>query len=312
MVRTLVFCKQTMAFTPNNGRRLFLSCLGTIYAIAFLSYWQQYDGLLGSDGLQPVELFLENTRKQLDPSSQQTPFQLWLRSPMISWFAPSIGLPIDAFQDIIALCGVLFGAITGFAICQHGSLFFMQWLCYLTLYKSGQTFYSFQWDILLLEVGFASMFYAQWLPYHSLTSFYSSKELNHKSKQQIESAGSCIWPLRFIFFKLMLMSGVVKIQSMCPTWLHLTALEYHFATQCLPTPLAWLAHQTPFPLLRIGVAATFIIEIPCTFMLIAPNVQIRVIGVCLQLLLQTLIILTGIIYICIYILFLSFFCPFSC
>ena len=32
--------------------------------------------------------------------------------------------------------------------------------------------------------------------------------------------------------------GVVKIQADCPTWLKLTALEYHFATQCIPTPVS--------------------------------------------------------------------------
>ena len=36
--------------------------------------------------------------------------------------------------------------------------------------------------------------------------------------------------LRFTLFKLMLMSGVVKIQANCPSWLDLRALEYHYAT----------------------------------------------------------------------------------
>ncbi len=45
--------------------------------------------------------------------------------------------------------------------------------------------------------------------------------------------------LRWVLFKLMFMSGVVKIQALCPTWLKLTACHYHFATQCIPTPLAW-------------------------------------------------------------------------
>ena len=44
---------------------------------------------------------------------------------------------------------------------------------------------------------------------------------------------------RLLLFKLMLMSGVVKIQSQDETWLNLTALVYHFASQCIPTPVAW-------------------------------------------------------------------------
>jgi hypothetical protein len=81
-----------------------------------------------------------------------------------------------------------------------------------------------------------------------------------------EQVGS--WPIRFLLFKLMLMSGIVKIQANCPTWKNLTALEYHFATQCLPGPFAWHAHQLPPILLRLGVAATFVIEIP--FFLFTP------------------------------------------
>ena len=50
-----------------------------------------------------------------------------------------------------------------------------------------------------------------------------------------------IWVVRFVLFKLMVMSGTVKLQAQCPTWTDLTALNYHFATQCLPTPIAWCA-----------------------------------------------------------------------
>ena len=89
------------------------------------------------------------------------------------------------------------------------------------------------------------------------------------------------------------MSGVVKIQSDCPTWLNLTALEYHFATQCLPTPLAWYAHQLPPLMLRLSVAVTLLIEIPGALLLIAPFESWRNMGAQLQILLQVTIILTG-------------------
>ena len=82
----------------------------------------------------------------------------------------------------------------------------------------------------------------------------------------------------------MFLSGVVKLQSQCPTWEGLTALQYHFATQCLPTPIAWFAHQLPPVLLKAGVAATLLIEIPYTFLLIAPFRTVRRIGVILQVL----------------------------
>jgi len=41
------------------------------------------------------------------------------------------------------------------------------------------------------------------------------------------------------------MSGVVKITHGDKTWLGLTALDYHFASQPLPTPLAAYANAVP-------------------------------------------------------------------
>ena len=36
-------------------REAYLRPLGIIYLAAFVSYWIQFDGLLGIDGLEPVE-----------------------------------------------------------------------------------------------------------------------------------------------------------------------------------------------------------------------------------------------------------------
>ncbi|GMH72785.1 hypothetical protein TrLO_g7003 [Triparma laevis f. longispina] len=95
-------------------------------------------------------------------------------------------------------------------------------------------------------------------------------------------------------FKLMFMSGLVKIQSNCPTWLNLTALEYHYATQPLPTPAAWHALNLVNPFLqRLSVAATFVIEIGAAFLLLAPTKDVRELGCRIQIFLQILIALTG-------------------
>ena len=55
-------------------------------------------------------------------------------------------------------------------------------------------------------------------------------------------------------------AGAVKLLSGDPTWQSFTALEYHFWTQPLPTPLAWYAAQLPAWLLIGGTAATLVIE----------------------------------------------------
>lgn len=69
--------------------------------------------------------------------------------------------------------------------------------------------------------------------------------------------------------------------------------EYHYATQCIPTPLAWFAHQLHPLVQRFSVAATLVIEIPATALLLSPILSHRRVGAGLQVLLQFLIILTG-------------------
>lgn len=89
------------------------------------------------------------------------------------------------------------------------------------------------------------------------------------------------------------MSGSVKLQSGCPTWWGLTALQYHWASQCIPTPLAWWANLLPVWAQKWGVASTFIIQIPGSLLLLCPSVGARAVAVVAQVFLQLLIMLTG-------------------
>ena len=89
---------------------------------------------------------------------------------------------------------------------------------YLSLFVVGQTFLSFQWDILLLEAGFL----CAWLcPLLRPTS-------------RDPPSVVAVWLLRFVLFKLMLMSGVVKIQANCPTWLNLTGAGFPLGYSAAP------------------------------------------------------------------------------
>ena len=105
------------------------------------------------------------------------------------------------------------------------------YVLYLSLFYAGQDFMSFQWDTFLLEAGFLAL----------LLSFATTPG---------------IWLLRWLLFRFMFMSGVVKLASGDPNWWNLSALSYHFLTQPLPTPLAWYAAQLPPRVLRFATGAT--------------------------------------------------------
>jgi hypothetical protein len=87
-------------------------------------------------------------------------------------------------------------------------------------------------------------------------------------------------------------SGAVKLTSGDPTWHHLTALEFHFETQPIPTPLAWYAHRLPLWFLKGATAVVLAIEIGAPFLILTPR-RLRALAFVPLVGLQALIALTG-------------------
>ena len=138
---------------------------------------------------------------------------------------------------------------------------------YLSYVYAAQDFMSFQWDMLLLETGFLAIF---------LTG----------------GSRIIIWLFRWLVFRYLFLAGAVR--SSCPgsPWRGLTALEYHFWTQPLPTPLAWYAAQLPRALLIGATAAALVVELCTVFLIFLPR-RLRAVAAGCVLLLRLLILLTG-------------------
>lgn len=150
---------------------------------------------------------------------------------------------------------------------------------YLSLTIAGQTFLSFQWDILLLETGFLAIFFApvRW-------------RLTGGRDVPISRVGHFL--LKLLLFKLMVMSGVVKLTSGDDSWWNLTALDYHYWTQPLPTVLGWWAHQGPEWLKQFSTFFVLVVESVVPFFIWASR-RVRHIACALLIFLQVLIALTG-------------------
>src|SRR5438093_12373387 len=107
--------------------------------------------------------------------------------------------------------------------------------------------------------------------------------------------------LKLLLFKLMFMSGVVKLTSgdNCWGWINqsfhwsaLTALDYHYWTQPLPTVFAWFADKHPEWFKKFSVAFCLVVEIIVPFFIWAPR-RPRLIAACLLIFLQLAIAITG-------------------
>eukprot|EP00164_Ancoracysta_twista_P011795 GFYU01018328.1.p1 GENE.GFYU01018328.1~~GFYU01018328.1.p1 ORF type:complete len:722 (-),score=150.12 GFYU01018328.1:441-2606(-) len=254
------------------SRQVFVRGMGLIFLIAFASVYTQAPGLYGQDGLNPVDKYL----KRVHDAKGDHAFDVL---PTVLLFAKQAGLHADHAFDILCILGMTFSTMVA-AGWIFSPFVFAAWYCYLSIYLVGQRFLSFQWDILLLEAGFLTVLYAPLFP-------------SFREDRRARPVPAVLWTLRWLLFKLMFMSGVVKIQANCNTWLDLTALEYHYATQCIPTPLAWYAHNMPAIIHRMSVAATLVIEIPMAFFVISPFRGMRHFAAFANIFLMVLIALTG-------------------
>src|SRR5262249_36647530 len=101
-----------------------------------------------------------------------------------------------------------------------------------------------------------------------------------------------IWLARLLVFRFMFLSGAVKMISGDPTWHGLSALDYHFETQPLPTVFAWYFHQLPSGVLHSFTAITLAVELALPFFIFGPR-NLRRFAAAMFIALELLILLTG-------------------
>jgi predicted DCC family thiol-disulfide oxidoreductase YuxK len=263
-VTRLFWGREIYPSTWRLTRSVFLKGLAIVFLVAFLSMIPQIAGLIGQNGISPIGEYLEFVRSH-------TGLERYWLLPSLTWLHSS-----DAF--LLAICwagsGLAVALLLGFApLYALIGLFVL----YLSIVSAGQEFLSFQWDVLLLEAAFAAMLIAPRaiLPRHA------------------RPAGMLgIWVLRLLTFRLMLESGLVKLLSGDPSWRHLTALNFHYETQPLPTPLGWYAHQLPDWFQKLSTGGVFAMELVVPFLFLMPR-RLRIIGAWMTIVFQLLIAATG-------------------
>ena len=233
---------------------LFWKILGAIYCAAFLSLAVQITGLVGSKGILPAGEYLSRISEALGSS------RYW-NFPTVFWLTGSSDLALV----LVCAAGAIFSILLMAGFLQRMALI-VCYLLYLSLTTVGQDFLSFQWDILLLETGFLAIF----LGFSPLI----------------------VWLFRWLLFRLMLLSGAVKLLSGDIAWRSLAALNFHYYTQPLPTPLAWYMQQLPGWFQEASVVVMFAIELGAAFLIFAPR-RVRFFAGFWIVFLQVIIFLTG-------------------
>ena len=226
----------------------------------------QIDGLIGSNGILPAKELLDEVSGMVGASRYW-----WL--PTLYWLSSSDAMLGGLCAAGMALAVLLFVGIAP-VVCLVGL-----WISYLSIEAVGEDFLSFQWDILLLETGFLAIFLAP-------LGLWPSRAREAAPRPEI------VWLLRWLLFRVMFSSGAVKLLSGDATWRNLTALEYHYWTQPLPTWIGWYANLPPAWWQELSCAAMFAIELgaPC---LIWGGAVPRLVPFVPRVFLQLLIFATG-------------------
>lgn len=219
---------------------LFPRGVAAIYLIALLSWKVQCIALVGEHGISPAPVLMQQIREY---AQQNHLSAFWLTPGVFWWWSFT-----DAHLQLLCSLGCVAAGLVMVGVLQ-GPLLLALWFSYLSLMSTGSEFMGYQWDALLTEAGFIAALLAPWRLVAGRRFFPAPPP----------SAWQMLLP-QALLFKLMFLSGWLKWNAQDSSWRDLTALQYHFETQPLPTWLAWWAHQAPVWCLKSSCALTLIIE----------------------------------------------------
>jgi Lipase maturation factor len=240
-----------------HSRWLLERGLAATYLVAFIVTLNQFLPLAGERGLLPAPAFL-----------REVPFR----------YAPSIfhWIPTDRAFVVCAWLGIALSlvALTGMAsrvgALPAATVWAALYVLYLSFINAGQTWYSFGWESLLVEVGFFTMFAgASFAPPHALLN----------------------WIYRWTLFRLMFGAGLIKIRGDA-CWRDLSCLDYFYETQPMPNPMSWYFHHFPRRVLHGGVAFNHVVELIVPFGFFLPQPYAGIAGI-ITIVFQLVLILGG-------------------
>jgi hypothetical protein len=248
-------------------RFLFLRLLGLVYAFGFLCIVNQARPLIGQNGLEPAQQFLDAVA-----ANHASRAGAFLELPTLFW--------LDCSDSALAAAGFIglglsLALLAGFA---NSLLLFLLWALYLSFVNIGQLFWGYGWESLLLEAGFLACFAVPLLrsgPFPAATPMPSG----------------VVWLLRWLLFRVMFGAGLIKLRS-DPCWRDLTCMLSHYETQPLPGPLSFYFHHLPAWFHRLETLFNHFVEIVVPFSLFAPR-RIRGLGGVFLAAFQVLLILSG-------------------
>ncbi|MFJ5020434.1 lipase maturation factor family protein [Streptomyces goshikiensis] len=218
------------------GRLVFQRALAGVYLFAFVGAALQFRALIGAHGMLPVPRYVRYVPFRHAPSLFQLRYSDGLFAGC-AWAGALLAAALAAGAgDVVPL-----GAAMG--------MWAVLWLLYLSIVNVGQTWYSFGWESLLLEVGFLAVFLGN---------------------ARVGPPVLVLWLLRWVAFRVEFGAGLIKMRG-DPCWRRLTCLYHHHETQPMPGPLSWFFHHLPKRVHRVECAANHVTQLVVPVLLFTPQ-----------------------------------------
>lgn len=221
-----------MLFAPENysiSAYLFCRFLGLIYLFSFGAFFFQIKGLLGKDGILPINEYLAIFEGRLKNKYYHIPTLFWINAS-------------DQSLTAVIYVGLVLSLLLIFGIAIPLMLITL-YVLYLSVVSVGQAFLGFGWEGFLLETT-AHAFFISLSPVPNIMVWLS---------------------LNFLVFRFFIQAGAVKLQSHDSAWRNLTAIYYHYQSQPLPNTIAWLIHKAPLAFHKLSCVFMFGVELIVPF-----------------------------------------------
>src|SRR5476651_537606 len=226
-------------------RFLLLRLLGLVYFFAFLAAANQLVPLIGHRGLLPADLYLERLGDHFG-----SPFAGFLQIPSLFWIGDS-----DPSLQIVSWIGLALSlaVLLGYA---NAIVMLLLWILYSSIVNVGQLWYSYGWEMQLLETGFLAIF---------LCPLLDGRPFPRRAPPV-----AVIWLYRWLIFRIMLGAGLIKLRG-DDCWRDLTCLYYHYETQPIPNPLSWWLHFRPHWFHKFGAFWNHFVELVVPWFVFGPR-----------------------------------------
>jgi hypothetical protein len=223
-------------------------------SVAFLSFWVQFKGLVGENGLSPAKDVVHYYKRLSQRHDDHEGWREWLsnyflRFPTVFWVIPCSNLMLHC----ICGGGFILSLVLFFFAPSLPALMttFTWWMCgwlYLSLIHVSGDFLGLQSDSNLVEIDF-------------LLGLLSLIRTTHPE--------TALLSLRFFAFRKMLGCGICKWYG-SSMWQDLTSMTAHYFTQPLVNKLSFYAHHLPLKIHQLSVLGTFVVEIIMPYLIFVP------------------------------------------